>query len=245
MLELIIFIVATFIYSLARYFLDPKYFRVIIGVYVSIILITQFYFNIDLLGQMCGGNSSNFGMAALVTFVPWIFIGGGIVLGIMTFPGWKQPFSNTFGYGIAKLAGLNSVLYKLLKNPNAGGNKLKKTLHNIYSDPSLFINQITPDNFGDFMKASQFLFVPNAANKPEMRELYKLIELKDIVAEFIWYLLTGVLINTVSYNTIASSNCTNSVKEMKKRHDEYEKDVKESQEEQKSAPAQRVYKIYD
>lgn len=245
MLELIIFIVASIIYFAARYFLEPSYFRVLIGVYVTVVLISQFYFNVSLLSEMCGGNTSNLKMAVLVTLIPWIVLGGGVTLGLLIFPGWKQPFSNTFGYIVAKLAGVNSLLYKILKNPTTGGAKLKKTLHDIYSNPALFINQITPANFDDFVKSSQFMFVPNATRMPEMKQFRKIIELKDLVSEFVWYTLTGILVTTVSYNTIVNSSCNNSVKEMKKRHDEYETDVKQSQQKKANAPPQKVYKIFD
>ena len=46
MLELIIFIVASIIYFAARYFLDPSYFRLLMGVYITVVLISQFYFNV-------------------------------------------------------------------------------------------------------------------------------------------------------------------------------------------------------
>ena len=245
MLELIVFIIASIIYFAARYFLDPSYFRLLIGVYVTIVLLSQFYFNTKLLSEMCKGNTNNLKMSFLVTLIPWIIIGGGVTLGLLVFPGWKQPFSNTFGYLVAKIAGVNSLLYTILKSPTSGGAKLKKTLHDIYSNPALFINQITPTNFDDFVRASQFMFVPNATRMPEMKKFRRIIELKDLVSEFVWYTLTGILVTTVSYNTIVNSTCNNSVKEMKKRHDEYEIEVAEKQKEKAKAPPKKVYKIYD
>lgn len=245
MLELIIFIVASIIFFSARYFVDPSYYRIMVGTYVTLVLISQFYFNVTLLSTTCGGNTTNLGMAVMVTLIPWLVIGGGVALALLVFPGWKQPFSNTFGYGVAKIAGVNSLLFKILKNPNSGGAKLKKTLHDIYSNPALFINQITPINFDDFVKASQFMFVPNATRMPEMSQFRKIIRLKDLVSEFVWYTLTGILVTTVSYNTIVNSTCNNSVKEMKKRHDEYETQVAEKQKQQATAPPEKIYKIYD
>lgn len=245
MLELIVFFIASIIYFAARYFIDPSYYRLLIGVYVSVVLLSQFYFNTALLSDMCKGNTNNLKVSILVTFVPWIIIGGGVTLGLLMFPGWKQPFSNTFGYLVAKLAGVNSLLYTILKSPKTGGAKLKKTLHDIYSNPALFINQITPGNFDDFIKASQFMFVPNAMRMPEMKKFRRIIMLKDLVSEFVWYLLTGLLVTTVSYNTIVNSTCNSSVKEMKKRHDDYEIQVTEKQKEAANAPPKKIYKIYD
>ena len=69
----------------------------------------------------------------------------------MLFPGWLIPFSNTFGYGIAKLGGLNNLLNKILKPQDATGNpKLTKALADIYTDRSLLINEIGISNFDTF-----------------------------------------------------------------------------------------------
>lgn len=246
MIEMIIFAVLTIAFFIGKYLITkPSYIRIMIGVYVTIILISQLYSNLTLLEATCKGNS-NFGMAVLVTLVPWVVIFGSIQVMLMVFPSWKRPFSNTFGYGIAKLAGVNSVLFKILKPPIAAGdNKLKKTLHDIYSNPALFINEITPANFDDFVRNSSFMFVPNASRSPAMAQFRNIIRAKELVSEFIWYLLSGLLVTTVSYNAIVNSNCSNSVKEMKKRHDEYEVEVKKKQEEEKSAPPQKVYYIRD
>ena len=246
MLALLIFVVTTILLFIGRYFvtMPASNIKIMYAAYVTIILISQLYFNYSLLTTFCKGNN-DFTQVILATLIPWIVIFGSIQGALVIFPSWKRPFSNTFGYLVSKLAGVNELLFKLLKSPNTGGIKLKKTLHNIYSDPSLFINEITPTNFSDFVKNSTFLFVPNAARMPEMKQFFNIIRLKDLVSEFVWYILSGILVTTVSYNAIASTNCSNSVAEMKKRHDEYEIEVKEKQEQEKKAPPKRVYYIRD
>lgn len=245
MLELLIFTLATIIYFAGRYYITkPSYVRLMIGAYIAITFMSQFFFNITHLSKLCVG-ASNFGKAVLVTVIPYILIFGTIITVLMMFPGWKQPFSNTFGYGVAKIMGVNSILFKLLKSASVGDTNTKKMLHNIYTNPALFINEITPTNFDDFVKSSNFLFVPGASSKPEMQQLKNIIRLKDIVSEFVWYILSGMLVSTVSYNTIVNSGCTNSVKEMKKRHDEYEEEVTQKAEAAKSTPPPRVYYIRD
>lgn len=249
MLEVIIFTLLTIAYFIGRYMLNkPSYVKIMTAAYITIILATQLSYNVSLLSKMCEGNSG-FGRALWITLVPWLIIFGGIQALLMMFPSWLSPFSNTFGYLVAKLAGVNSLLFKIMKTPStvtgASDNSLKKTIHNIYSDPSLFINEITPANFDDFVRSSTFMFVPNAASMPEMMKLRNVIRMKELVSEFIWYLLSGILATTVSYNTIANSDCTNSVAEMKKRHDEYEQNVKQNAEEEKNAKPQRVYYIRD
>lgn len=245
MIVLLIYIAVTFLFFIARYFFDPKYYRIMIGIFATLVLFTQFYFNLKLISTVCKGNKSNFFQALLNTVIPWMVIGGGVILALKVFPGWKRPFSNTFGYGVARLAGVNTLLFKLLKSSDSGGIKLKKTLHDIYTNPSLFINQINLENFDDFVRESQFMFVPGAAKMPEMTQFKNIIYMKELVSEFIWTILTGILVTTVSYNRVINASCNNSVKEMKKRHDEYEEAVKKNAEEKAKAPPQRVYKIYD
>lgn len=245
MLELLIFTLATLIYFAGRYYITkPSYVRLMIGAYIAITFMSQFFFNISHLSKLCVG-ASNFGKAVLVTVIPYILIFGTIITVLMMFPGWKQPFSNTFGYGVAKIMGVNSILFKLLKSASVGDTNTKKMLNNIYTNPALFINEITPTNFDDFVKSSNFLFVSGASSKPEMQQLKNIIRLKDIVSEFVWYILSGMLVSTVSYNTIVNSGCTNSVKEMKKRHDDYEEEVTQKAEAAKSTPPPRVYYIRD
>jgi hypothetical protein len=60
-----------------------------------------------------------------------------------------------------------------------------------------------------------------------------------------WYLLSGLLVTTVSYNAIANGSCSQSLSEMKKRHAEYERDIKKIEKKKKEEPPERIYKIHD
>ena len=69
-----------------------------------------------------------------------------------------------------------------------------------------------------------------------------MIVLKDVVATYIWYLLSGLHITSVSYNYIVNSSCTNSAQDMQKRHGEYEQQLAEAQKQAKQDNAnRRVY----
>ena len=46
--------------------------------------------------------------------------------------------------------------------------------------------------------------------------------MKSTVSEFIWNLLTGFLVTSVSYNYIIKIECKKSVQDMKNRRDAYE-----------------------
>ena len=58
---------------------------------------------------------------------------------------------------------------------------------------------------------------------------------------FLWYLLVGILITSVSYNSIVNSGCSINAAEMQKRHDEYESGVQAAHEASQKADDNRVY----
>ncbi len=65
--------------------------------------------------------------------------------------------------------------------------------------------------------------------------------LKDIVAEYIWFMLTGTLVTSVGYNYIVNSGCSQDVKEMQKRHKDYEIQEKAKLQKQLNADPPRIY----
>ena len=111
-----------------------------------------------------------------------------------------------------------------------------EAIQHIYSDPSLLMNEVTPQTYNTFWDRMKPLFKPDADEHKE--DFYKLIELKEIVSEAIWYILTGSLITSISFNYIATANCGIDADEMKKRHDDYESTM----EQEASQPVkQKVY----
>ena len=66
------------------------------GAYVLIIIIGQFFINLNLTAQMC--HKAQGYQTLTITVVPWMVIFGVFNLLLSFFPGWLKPFSNTFGY---------------------------------------------------------------------------------------------------------------------------------------------------
>jgi hypothetical protein len=150
-----------------------------------------------------------------------LFIFGLLELMLNIYPGWVEPFSNTFGYGIVKLTGLSNVIDNLIVKPdtNKSGKRVAAALNNIYNDPSIFINQYSYDDKAAFDKTwnnsfagGEGLFVPSAKPAEQESNLYKefrhCVKLKDIVGKFVWYILVGVLVTTKSYNDILGQPCS-------------------------------------
>ena len=227
-LSLFIFIVLTTIYSFVQYNngVNKLYFII----YILSVIIIQFFINLNLTKTLCGFNQ--WSIATIVTFIPWSVIFGILFVLLSMFPGWLIPFSNTFGYGVALLAGIGNLMNNILE-PNPKGNKnikdssMREALAHIYSDKSLLINEITQTNFEYFWNNMKGVFKPGVYSNTNLKnQLLQMVNLKYIVSEYIWFILTGILITSISFNYIVNIGCNQSAAEMKKRHDEYENNLK-------------------
>jgi len=212
----------TLVYFILKY-LMPQRESVLFIVYFLLVLSSQFGLNIYLAKQMCN-SPSNVGTAALATFMPWIFIFGVLNLLLNIFPGWLSAFSNTIGYAIASVAGVASFFTDQLLNVNVGNTSSKdafKVIQNVTNDPSTIINTINDENVENFWNKSikvqffnSFQEVKPGVDPPrEFTQLKNFIRLKNIVSYFIWYLLTGILITSISYNYMLSVPCVQTPKQ--------------------------------
>jgi hypothetical protein len=59
-------------------------------------------------------------------------------------------------------------------------------------------------------------------NEKMKGKFFKFIEMKATVGEFVWNILTGFLVTSISYNYIINIGCQKSPEQMKKLHDDYE-----------------------
>lgn len=218
---------------------------VITIIYLAIMVALQTYINYQNAKDKCGGTpqlipSINY------TIVPNLFIFGTLLLILMLMPGWKAPFSNTLGYLVVWLAGVNGSFFKILKQ-DKGQNQL---LQMVYKDPSTMINEITPENFDLFIsrmagKNGGIDALPVAEAKPidqppsapvikggrrkqrggsssilsseyknHLPGLYGFVVIKDMVAEFLWYVFVGNLVINTSNSYIQTIKCNRSADAM-------------------------------
>lgn len=241
------FFILTSIYFTVKYNTEPSKNKVYFGIYALLLIIGQFFINMSLTSSLCG--TAQTGSAIFITVIPWFFIFGVLNLVLMAFPGWLVPFSNTFGYGVTKLLGINSLLNTIFK-PKISKTDIKdanielmaEALEHIYTDRSLLVNEISQDNFDNFWSNMSPLFKSNVKGDSTLKnKLLGFIRLKDIVAEYIWFMLTGILVTSVGYNYIVNSGCSQDVKEMQKRHKDYETQEKTKLQEQLNADPPRIY----
>jgi hypothetical protein len=220
--SIFVYIGVTVVYFAMKYMMPEKSTALFI-IYFILVLVSQFILNIYLAKQMCN-NPSNVGTAAVATIIPWVVIFGLLNLLLTIFPGWLAAFSNTIGYAVASIIGVSSLFTeKLLNVGNPPNRDALKVIQNILSDPSTIINTLTDENVLDFWNKSvkvelfngnlEIITNVNDLNSPLFYELKKYIMLKNLVSYFIWYLLTGILITSISYNYMLSIPCVQTPKQ--------------------------------
>lgn len=222
---------------------DPTEKKVYLGVYILLLIIGQFFINLSLTTALCG--KAQWQTAMNVTCIPWFLIFGVLNLFLYLFPDWLSPFSNTFGYFIAKLMGLNDFMDSILKpqfDTNArldpATRVMAEALDHVYSDQGLLVNELrNPDTDVDsFFQKMRNLLDPKkvtTANEADLKSKLKyFVNVKHAVAEYVWYLLSGALVTSVTYNYIVTLTCSRSVKDMTQRRQDYlvtERKLKEEQ----------------
>jgi len=180
------------------------------------------------------------------TVLPWTCIFGLSILIITLKPNFKAVFSNVYGYFKVN-AEANDLINTLLKNQkeineikpdaNAGTSaddmqNLADAILKICGNKSILINNITPENFVEYMNMLKPLMKPDYsgqinesfftykkggegttqtdffANEDNIfSKIFGLVVTRDKIGEFSWYLYTAFLvISIVTYN-IASMPC--------------------------------------
>lgn len=274
--SLIYFSILTISYFLLNYYICGKYDVrknsslgvILITCYLAIMLIIQLRANMHNIREKCGGTPQTLS-AINYTVLPNLFIFGTLLMVMMFFPGWKAPFSNTLGYMFVYLLNVKTIFINMLKKPD--NNKL---LQMVYKDPSMMINEITPENFDLFInrmggesggvekiveeipsappldqkggkrkrkyniqKGGANVNILNNDYKKYIPQLYNLVVIKDRVAEFLWYILTGALVISNSHSYVMTIKCQRTADELSAKLDKkLSKDKKQSKKDAKGKP---------
>lgn len=174
-----------------------------------LVMLIQFGLNTSTVMSKCGGSAtSNMATAAMLTFVPWLFIFGMVIVALILFPGFKGAFSDVLGY-FAVAGSANSLLTELLVDPDinnkieketadegsspevqsGGARETRQDMQNaadaiikLFGNMSILINQIVPGNFAHYWQVLQPLFKDKFRDNLESAEtLAKQQALLDLV----------------------------------------------------------------
>ena len=114
------------------------------------------------------------------------------------------------------------------------GKEVSKALQEIYEDESLLINQMTPENVMDmitkfttvgimlnsagFEKAYP-AYSPNGAETYNgfITQIEKAVFFKLYISEFIWLLLSGILVISITFNYIVNYGCKMTAEQIEKK----------------------------
>ena len=223
------FFIITLIFSIIKYSIPDEMLTLINIIYIGTLLAVQITINSSLAKTICN-NPQATSTGVVATIFPMLFIFGLLQMLLTIFPGWLEPFSNTFGYAVAKIGGAEKAVRDVLKAGTGG--EVLKAINNIYNDPSIFLNQFNYDNKEDFdvkWNKSKDLFLPEASvGSVKYNDFKNMVKLKDLVSQFVWYMLAGILVTSRSYNYIINQPCSLSPDIAEKIASDYAKNNKDN-----------------
>ena len=115
-----------------------------------------------------------------------------------------------------------------------------RALEQIYTDQAILLNELSLDNldrFWDSFKESKL--IRPSAKVEDLEKIRKFLILKSIVGEFIWLVLCGMLVVSISYNYLLNMGCTFTPEQQKIRAQV----LKEAQDAAKKKEAEEKNKI--
>ena len=223
------FIVIFFAYSYYKYTNNGIISPGINLLVFLVLIIGEGFINLGISSGVCQGATQPYS-ALVATILPWFLVLGVLKAALLVLPGWLIPFENTFGYFFVSIVTdlkdvFNEILTpqydleqaKKIQGGGGGGTSLTpqeqqdlietvqkrdvgRALEQIYTDQSILLNELNNDNLDDFWKGfteSKLLKPGKEENKEKIR---KFIMMKSIVGEFVWLILTGFLVVSISYN---------------------------------------------
>jgi len=206
-----------------------------LAIYVLLIILTQSAINSYIITSNCGGTiTENMGKASMITFLPWIFIFGFLVIILMIYPGFKSAFSDILGYYYVS-NNANKIFTELLMNKdvveeiimetpekNKALNSAYNVINRICSNSCVLINQMAPSNFHQYWDILKPLMKKKyQVESPEtdyiQNELFGLIATKDNIGEAMWYIYTGLLVSLIVQFKITNRGCPRKSKTLDKK----------------------------
>lgn len=115
-----------------------------------------------------------------------------------------------------------------------------RALEQIYTDQSIILNELGLDNldrFWDSFKESRL--IRQSAKIEDLEKIRKFLMMKTIVGEFVWLVLCGLLVVSISYNYLLNMGCSFTPEQQKIRAQV----LKEKQEVAKKLEAEEKGKI--
>ena len=122
------------------------------AIYICVIILGSYFLNTAISKSICNSQSVQWSTILVATLLPWLVIFFTLYIVLKVFPGWITPFSNTIGYLVISILGVEKTLTDILTNDSEEPD-LRKAIANIKQNKSNFINQMDIDtlNFFEFI----------------------------------------------------------------------------------------------
>ena len=191
-------------------------------IYMGLVLSGTYFINLKISQALCPDDAIQYYNIFFATVLPWLIIFVILYFLLELFPGWVAPFSNTIGYLVAKILGVETFLENVLnKEPKE---TIISAIEKIKSHKAKIINEFDDDrnNFEKFFKKFQEEKLSDEniidiKTSEDIIQLFKLINIKFIVGKMVWYILAGTIVASISYNYIVNMNCQESVEDIEKK----------------------------
>jgi len=187
-----------------------KYFtginRLVVDVGFLLLVIAMLFVNLSaVLGEKCGssGTPQLTGSVLKAVIVPWVLMVGSVIALLHFLPGWKQPFANTFGYLAVLIPGVDGKGKLLALLPD---NDLKKLIE---ENPGLLVNEFNTTNYQKQLEkvVGEERLASVDPDGSKAADFKKVILLKELVAEFMWHVLSGSVALITSFNILMNTPC--------------------------------------
>jgi len=196
---------------------------IFILIYILLLIIGMYFLNLNIAKSICQNDTAQYSNVFFATILPWIIVFGILYFILEIFTGWVRPFSNTIGYVVVSLLGVEDIIVKLL-NKEQTDTSIVQALVQIEQNKSKFINEFEPDksSFNKFIEKLQKEGLTKTTSltgnkiSPDELELFKLVNIKHIIGKLMWYILAGTVISSISYNYIINIKCTQTLKDVEK-----------------------------
>ena len=205
-------------------------------IFFLVLIIGEYFINLAMSKDICGFDQEK--TALIATVLPWFLVLGALKSALVVFPGWLIPFSNTFVFMfVSTVTDLKDVFNAILtpqfdlapasQKGGGGGTEtlvnsadvpnddvknkrdIGRALEQIYTDQSIILNELNLDNldrFWDSFKESRL--IRPSAKMEDLEKIRKFLMMKTIVGEFVWLVLCGLLVVSISYNYLLNVGCT-------------------------------------
>jgi len=193
---------------------------IINSIYILFLILGSYFINVFISKAMCS-QIVQWGHVLMITLLPWIIIFVSLYFILKLFPGWISPFSNTIGYSVIGLLGVEKIYDSIFKTGQEASENTEvvKAIANMNSNRAKFVNQISTDvdDFNTFFNnMKELIKEDNNSDGTNKLKLYQLLIIKQFVGKIVWYVLAGILICSISYNLIINMTCEKSLEEIQK-----------------------------